>query len=104
MPMIAAGGELGRSDNIDWMDTRTRAGEHVKLALLGRLADAARALERPGLDDEAVHDARKKLKSARAGLRLLRPLDEPLYRRENERLRDAGRRLSAVRDGKVLLG
>jgi CHAD domain-containing protein len=86
------------------MDARTRPGERVKLAILSELLDAAQALQKPHVDDEALHDARKKLRRARAGLRLLRPVDEQAYRRENVRLRDAGRRLSAVRDAKVLLG
>jgi len=76
---------------------------HIQLAVRRHIANAKKALRRPKLDDEAVHDARKALKRARSGLRLLRPLDEAAYRRENTRLRNAGRRLSGVRDDKVLL-
>jgi CHAD domain-containing protein len=55
------------------------------------------------LSDEAVHGARKRLKKARAALRLLRDsLGSRLYRRENAALRDAARPLTAVRDAKVL--
>jgi CHAD domain-containing protein len=53
---------------------------------------------------EAIHDARKRLKKARAALRLARaalPGDE--YRRENDTLRDAARPLSEVRDAEVLI-
>jgi CHAD domain-containing protein len=76
---------------------------HIKLAVRRHIANAKKALRRTKLDDEAVHAARKALKRARSGLRLLRPLDEAAYRRENTRLRNAGRRLSGVRDDKVLL-
>ena len=56
------------------------------------------------LRGEAVHDARKRLKKARAALRLMRDaLAKDEYRRENERLRDAARPLSAMRDADVLL-
>jgi CHAD domain-containing protein len=54
--------------------------------------------------DDAVHAARKELKKARAGLRLLREaLGGRVYRRENEALRDAARPLTEVRDAKVLV-
>jgi len=50
----------------------------------------------------AVHAARKHLKKARSVLRLVRgPLGEKVYARENGRLRDAGLRLSDVRDAQV---
>jgi CHAD domain-containing protein len=46
-----------------------------------------------------LHEARKALKKARAALRLLRPaLGEEVFGRENAALRDAGRRLSPLRD------
>ena len=82
--------------------------ESVTLARIQRaigrhITHARKALAGPELDDEAVHAARKELKRARSGLRLLRPLDETAYRRENMRLRNAARRLSPVRDDKVLL-
>jgi CHAD domain-containing protein len=54
--------------------------------------------------DAALHDARKRIKKARAALRLVRkPLGDDAYRRENEELRDAARPLSAVRDAKILV-
>jgi CHAD domain-containing protein len=56
------------------------------------------------LKDAAVHDARKRIKKARAALRLVRkPLGGRAYRRENEQLRDAARRLGSVRDAKILV-
>ena len=82
-------------------------GNHSSVALIQKavvrhIGNARRKLHQ-SLDDDAIHGARKDLKRARTGLRLLRPLDERAYHRENLRLRDIGRRLSAVRDGKVLL-
>ena len=54
--------------------------------------------------DVAVHEARKRIKRARAALRLIRePLGERRFRRENEALRDAARPLSEVRDAKILV-
>jgi CHAD domain-containing protein len=51
-----------------------------------------------------VHDARRSLKKARAGLRLLRPaLGAVVYRRENSALRAAAHGLNAARDAQVLL-
>ena len=82
---------------------RNSSVEHVRNAVIRHISRARKALRQPTLDDGAVHDARKDLKRARSGLRLLRPLDEAAFRRENMRLRNAGRRLSAVRDDKVLL-
>ena len=53
---------------------------------------------------EAIHDARKRLKKARAALRLARlGLSKSEYRRENDTVRDAARPLSKVRDSQVLI-
>ena len=75
----------------------------IQRAVARHIARARKALADPQLDDEAVHAARKELKRARSGLRLLRPINETAYGRENMRLRNAARRLSPVRDHKVLL-
>jgi CHAD domain-containing protein len=54
--------------------------------------------------DVAIHEARKRIKRARAALRLIRePLGDRRFRRENEALRDAGRPLSQARDAKILV-
>jgi CHAD domain-containing protein len=51
-----------------------------------------------------VHDARKRIKKARATLRLLHDaLARGDYRKEDHALRDAARPLSAARDAKVLV-
>ena len=52
----------------------------------------------------AVHDTRKGFKRLRATLRLARgAIGDEAYRRENTAFRDAGRRLSGVRDASVLI-
>ncbi|MFN2167315.1 MAG: CHAD domain-containing protein [Anaerolineae bacterium] len=58
--------------------------------------------EFPEGKDEAVHDARKRFKKIRAALRLVRDeLGEDVYHAENRHYRDAGRRLSGIRDSAV---
>ena len=53
---------------------------------------------------EAVHEARKSLKKARALLRLVRPgLPKRVYRRENRALRDAARLVAGARDADVMV-
>ncbi|HEX2825517.1 MAG TPA: CHAD domain-containing protein [Burkholderiales bacterium] len=76
----------------------------VKAALSRQLAEAALGLSGGGIDDVAIHAARKKLKSARAKLRLLRDAaGRAAYTRENAAVRDAARPLSELRDAKVML-
>jgi CHAD domain-containing protein len=54
--------------------------------------------------EEAVHEARKDLKKLRSLLRLVRgEIGDEVYRRENEGFREAGRRLSGVRDADVMI-
>lgn len=48
--------------------------------------------------DEAIHEARKSIKKLRALLRLVRPGLGEFYESESARLRDAGRKLSQLRD------
>ena len=53
---------------------------------------------------EAIHDVRKRIKKIRAVIRLVRDdLGKEIYQQENHCFRDAGRRLSEVRDAQVLL-
>ena len=91
------------------MAERLREGESA-LERVRRIVrrEATKALERVDVDDPprdaAIHDARKRLKRARAALRLLRePLGARRFRRENEALRDAARPLSEIRDAKILV-
>ena len=65
--------------------------------------DDVRGAPKRGLGD-AVHDARKAFKRLRATVRLARgAIGDDTYRRENTVFRDAGRRLSGVRDASVLI-
>src|SRR4051812_32160878 len=72
--------------------------EAIRELLCGRVTTARTVLDKPRIpDDETVHTARKELKGARAGLRLLRGVaGEDRYVYENARLRDAARPLSHV--------
>ncbi|MGH8670054.1 MAG: CHAD domain-containing protein, partial [Burkholderiales bacterium] len=74
-----------------------------QLALAKALHRALALLRRPRFADRSVHEIRREIKRARAALRLLRDaLGKEAYARENAALRDAGRRLSAVRDARVV--
>src|SRR5580704_13345662 len=73
----------------------------ARRALVAQLDQAVAGLEDPRR--RSIHEIRKKLKRARAALRLLRDcLGKAVYRRENSLLRDAARPLTPVRDAKVL--
>ncbi|MEC9372212.1 MAG: CHAD domain-containing protein [Planctomycetota bacterium] len=52
---------------------------------------------------EAIHDCRKRLKKCRAALRLFRSALGDAYAEESTALRDAARRVSAVRDAQALI-
>ena len=70
--------------------------------------DTEKALMRVDVDhpptDASIHDARKRLKGARAALRLIRrPLGRARFRKENEAFREAAKPLSEIRDAKVVL-
>jgi hypothetical protein len=70
-----------------------------------RIQSARKALDKyQPIHDDDVHAARKHLKAARAGLRLLRKtVGRRCYAQVDTRLRDAARPLSAARDAQVLL-
>lgn len=53
--------------------------------------------------EEAVHEARKSIKKVRALLRLMRPVFDSDFAKENNRLRDIGRKLSEIRDAYALI-
>lgn len=75
----------------------------VRRIALAQLALAEQRLKDTSDPVAAVHEVRKSLKRTRALLRLVRPaLGEPVYRRENTQLRDAGRLLSSARDTDVM--
>lgn len=78
--------------------------EAVRDLLIAKTGEAVACLEAMSLDDEHVHSARKAMRTARAGLRLLRPrLGDAAYSRENIELRDAARALSPLRDARSIL-
>ena len=76
----------------------------IRMWIRSQLAGALASLSARSPTDIDVHAARKSIKRARAGLRLLRDmLGRAAYQRENEALRDAGRPLSPARDARILL-
>jgi CHAD domain-containing protein len=85
---------------------RGRSGtKGVQRIVLGEIDAALERLKRPRAPaDTTIHDARKRLKRARAALRLARgSLGKRQYRDANAAMRDAARPLSEVRDAKMLL-
>lgn len=90
------------------MAKRLKRGEAgaagARRVLRRETAKAVQSLRTNVLRAEAIHDARKRLKKARAALRLVRAaLSRDQYRRENRLLRDAARPLSEIRDAEVLI-
>ena len=80
--------------------------EGIERVALGRIENALDELDGEGTATfaESVHEARKDLKKLRSVLRLARDeVGEEVYRRENDRFRDAGRLLSGARDAEVKL-
>ena len=66
--------------------------------------DFAMECLRDSVDAGRVHNARKRLKMLRAVVRLVRdPLGSASYADERDTFRDAGRRLSSMRDADVLI-
>ena len=54
--------------------------------------------------DDLIHEIRKSLKKVRAVLRLIRSeIGEAVYKNENTLIRDAGRKISKIRDSHVLV-
>jgi CHAD domain-containing protein len=81
-----------------------RGAKGARRILRKELEKALTSLQSSRVTDENVHDARKRIKKARAALRLLRDaIGKQTYARENGALRDVARPLSQVRDSKVLL-
>jgi CHAD domain-containing protein len=85
--------------------THQRPGADGAREILRRQIEAAlEGLAGRTPSDHGIHAVRKHIKAARGTLRLLRPAaGERAYRSENRTLRDAGRLLSAARDGPVLV-
>ncbi len=80
------------------------ATSEARKLMLKQITKSQRCVRAVRVDDSALHTARKRIKMARATLRLLhRVLPTSQYRAENERLRDAARPLSQARDAVALL-
>jgi CHAD domain-containing protein len=77
----------------------------IRRVVLEQIDEALGQLQTTSGDqDEAIHDARVCLKKIRAVLRLVQgAIDADVFRQENACYRDAGRRLSAVRDAAAML-
>lgn len=76
----------------------------VRNVLLRQIRGASRTLKQKPLTDESIHQTRKKLKRARATLRILRDkVGQSVYAYENAELRDAAKPLGGVRDARVAL-
>jgi len=76
----------------------------VRRILVEWIAAAAAGLARKKVSDKDIHEARKRLKKARAALRLLRDaIGETAYKRDNAALRDTARPLGVARDSRVLI-
>ncbi|HEV7493088.1 CHAD domain-containing protein [Baekduia sp.] len=87
------------------LDLGVPVPDALRAVLVARLEHAQAALRDadPDTAAEAIHDARKDIKKARALLRLARPdLPDAAYRSENDALRDIARSLSATREADVL--
>jgi CHAD domain-containing protein len=87
------------------LDLQAPVPDALRAVLVARMEHARDALRDADADGaaEAVHDARKDIKKARALLRLARPgLPDAAYRGENDALRDIARSLTAAREADVL--
>lgn len=83
--------------------SRTLHAITVRDELLRYVESAVKSIRGRVPTDTQIHSARKKLKRARANLRLLRDaVGKDAYTRQNAALRDAARPLSGVRDVVVL--
>lgn len=77
--------------------------EELKRIALEQIDDALEHLT-AARRAESIHEARKSLKMLRALVRFVRrSLGRAAYARQNRRLRDTGRELSAIRDAHVVL-
>lgn len=93
-----------RSHRARRVPAHSLSAARIRMWIRSQLAEALVSLRGRSPTDNDVHAARKSIKRARAGLRLLRDtVARPVYQRENEALRDAARPLSPARDAKILL-
>ncbi len=82
---------------------RKAPAKEARKILVRQIEKALPSLQSRHATDSCIHDARKRIKMARATLRLLRKeVTKSEYRAENSCLRDAARPLSEARDAVVL--
>lgn len=97
----------GLDDGVDVaraLQRRGAGGKHARRILRKQMKKGLKALDGGRASDDHIHDARKRIKQARATLRLLRgALSGDDYRREDRILRDAAHPLGAARDAKILV-
>lgn len=91
------------------MSYRLKAGESVAEGIRRITAEELQAAVEPlgSKDgkgrDTAIHEARKSLKKVRGTLKLVQSELGPVYRNENRRFRDLGRKLSPFRDSAAII-
>jgi CHAD domain-containing protein len=74
-----------------------RVSDEIKRIVDGKIDRAIDHIDEGDDPHETVHEVRKRCKEIRAAVRLVRPV-LPTYTRENVHYRDAGRRISEIRD------
>jgi CHAD domain-containing protein len=85
------------------LDPGCDIGSEIIRVACDQLAEAAEYVRRRSEPvAERVHAGRTTCKKVRAALRLLRQQDRPRYRWENRWLRDAARKLSALREAETI--
>lgn len=79
------------------LDPDERVSDEIKRIVDGKIDRAEDHIDEGDDPHETVHEVRKRCKEIRAALRLVRPV-LATYKRENVHYRDAGRRISEIRD------
>jgi CHAD domain-containing protein len=74
-----------------------RVSDEIKRIVDGKIDRAIDHIDEGDDPHETVHEVRKRCKEIRAAVRLVRPV-LPTYKQENVHYRDAGRRISEIRD------
>ncbi len=87
-------------------DAEKTIGDEVRRVFFEEIDSAVEHLTKHGDQnrDESIHEARKSVKKLRGLLRLVTPLiGKGTYRKENQALRDIGRKLSDLRDARAII-
>ncbi|RLM88764.1 CHAD domain-containing protein [Haloarcula sp. Atlit-7R] len=79
-----------------------RVSEGIKRIIDGKVNRAIEHIDGDMDRHETVHEVRKRCKEVRAAIRLVRPV-LPTYSKENAHYRDAGRRISDIRDAQAAI-